>query len=140
MTRLTTEQRLLKQRILASHKKGVGSLYFNSAWEKNLWKKPQKYISGYLRDAMINTEDEVEYYQCMSFLLHLVPDAELLVEWEDSPNRHLMTASYEDFDEEPYDTHKHTIDKTINVLSATAATCTELPRVQQSLTHLKTGF
>ena len=87
MTRpkLTSEQKALRERVEAVYYKPFGFRYHHPDWNKNLWKKVHAEIIEFLEDRFRNTLDEVEYYACMVYLFHEVPDHELFVEFGDAP-------------------------------------------------------
>lgn len=114
MTRLTKEQKELKQRLIATHGKLAAFSHIPTNWDKKLWNKSTQAIYEYIKERMETTEDEVEYYTCLVYLRKRVPDAELLVEWKDSKNRARMAASYsKDVPAtDQMSNHKHNVSKT----------------------------
>lgn len=84
-SRLTKSQEAIKQRVLNAYRKPYGFLYVPIEWDKKLWKKSTSDIYEFIEDRFRNTMDVTEYYSAMIFLWKTMPNAEILVEFHDSP-------------------------------------------------------
>jgi hypothetical protein len=80
---LTDAQLALKQRVMDVYHRLYGFVFHHPNWKKNLWDMKTGDIYEMLMDRMDSTYDEVEYYACMVYLYHVIPDGELLVEFKD---------------------------------------------------------
>ena len=93
-SKLTSEQKALRERVEAAYHKPFGFRYHHPDWNKNLWKGSYREIVEYLEDRFRTTLDEVEYYSSMVYLYHVIPDHELLVEFGDAPQVIEARATY----------------------------------------------
>ena len=75
----------LKQRIENALYQRNGFRYQHSDWDKKIWNKSKDEIKEYFLERFLNTMDVVEYYSCMVLLYHQIPNKQLLVEFEASP-------------------------------------------------------
>lgn len=92
--KLTDEQRGLKERVKAAYAKPSGFRYHHRDWDKKLWSRPYEEITEFLEDRFRTTLNEVEYYGCMMYLYHAMPDSELLVEFGDAPQVVFVRETY----------------------------------------------
>lgn len=80
---LTDAQLALKQRVENAYRRVCGFGFHHPNWKKSLWSMPTGDIYEMLMRRLDSTYDEVEYYACMVYLYHVIPDDELLVEFKD---------------------------------------------------------
>ena len=92
--RLSKEQESLKQRVLSAYQKPYGFTYIPPNWDNKLWKKSTPIIHEYIQSRFQKTLDMVEYYSAMVFLWKTVPNTELLVEFQNSPQRADVAKTY----------------------------------------------
>lgn len=84
-------------------------------WKADLFdaKNSQQDITNYIYDRFKTATNEVEFYTAMIFLVHKIPDDELFISYQESP-QHLMILEGEMIDHESADA-RCTDDHTLNI-------------------------
>jgi len=85
-------------------------------WPKDLFdmKNPHQEIVRYIHNRFKTTTDEVEFYTAMIFLVHEVPDKELFISYQESP-QHLKLISKDKFSDNKSTDNKYADNKVFRI-------------------------
>ena len=90
-------QKAMKARIQKVYRKPGGFHYIPKNWPDTLWNLPTSEIVTYIENRFDDTQDEIEYYTCLVYLVSGNKHDDLLIEWKDSENyRRFLTALEEE--------------------------------------------
>ena len=101
----------IKTTIMSLYRQSYGIEPYQT-WPKDLFdmKNPHQEIVRYIHNRFKTTTDEVEFYTAMIFLVHEVPDKELFISYQESP-QHLKILGDKIIKHKSSDKHKHTDNK-----------------------------
>jgi len=105
----------IKESIMNLYRKGYRIRPYQT-WPNDLFdmKNPRQEIVRYIHNRFKTTTDEVEFYTAMIFLVHEVPDKELFISYQESP-QHLKLISKDKFSDNKSTDNKYADNKVFRI-------------------------